>query len=138
MADEWATDFLALYNPAVDRIRSAYPAIPLPSFSYEVWLATLGCAVAALFVLTPLAGPGGWGLTLVGRVYCVLMALNGAAHLALSAWAGEWLPGSTSSPLLLVAAAWLWRAMPTSGEAREHYRRKRAGLAGSREPPPAG
>ena len=137
IADEWRTDFLALYNPAVQEIRQAVPAMQLPTFTYESWLALLGSAVVVLAVLTALAGPGGWGLVIVGRIYAVAMALNGAGHLAASAWAGEWISGSASSPILIAAAAWLWRAMPPVAEAREYYRSKRLGRRGSRECGPA-
>lgn len=137
VADEWRTDFLALYNPAVHEIRRAAPMLQLPTFEYDVWLALLGSAVIALAVLTPLAGPGGWGLAIVGRIYSAVMLLNGVGHLTASAWAGEWLSGSVSSPILLAAAAWLWRSLPSVAEARDFHRGKGSEAAGSREYGPA-
>ena len=118
VADEALTDFLALYNPAVLRLREQVPWLPLPTFSFELWISLLALAVVVLGALTPLAGPGAWGLVIVGRCYAATMLLNGAAHLTASALAQTWLSGSVSSPLLITAATWLWVRMPSVAAAR--------------------
>ena len=41
VADEALTDFLSVYNPAVRAIRSRFPFLPLPTFTFPVWLGGL-------------------------------------------------------------------------------------------------
>jgi hypothetical protein len=50
VTDEALTDFLSVYNPAVQAIRKRVPFIPLPIFKFRVWLAG-GCASAFLWRL---------------------------------------------------------------------------------------
>jgi hypothetical protein len=38
VADEALTDFLSVYNPAVRAIRARFPFLPLPTFTFRVWL----------------------------------------------------------------------------------------------------
>ena len=58
VADEAANDFLAVYNPAVRAIRARLPLLPLPTFTFSVWLTGLILAVAILAALSPLAFVG--------------------------------------------------------------------------------
>src|SRR5256885_3873849 len=41
VADEALTDFLSVYNPAVRAIRARFPFLPLPTFTFPVWLGGL-------------------------------------------------------------------------------------------------
>ena len=41
VTDEATTDFLSVYNPAVRAIRARLPFLPLPTFTFGVWLAGL-------------------------------------------------------------------------------------------------
>jgi hypothetical protein len=50
--DEALTDFLSVYNPTVRAIRQRFPFLPLPTFSFRVWLAGLILATALLLCLT--------------------------------------------------------------------------------------
>ena len=105
--DEAATGFLDIYNPAVERIRESYPFIPLPTFTFGVWLGLLIFAVAVLSALSPLAFRGRWGMIPLAYAFAVIMMLNGLGHIAWSVYLGEWLPGVYSSPLLLGASGFL-------------------------------
>ncbi len=53
VADEALTNFLAVYNPTVLKIRARFPWIPLPTFSFRVWIVGLAAAVALMFSLSP-------------------------------------------------------------------------------------
>ena len=55
VTDEAATDFLSVYNPAVRAIRARLPFLPLPTFTFGVWLAGRAAGVALLLALSPLA-----------------------------------------------------------------------------------
>ncbi len=105
--DEAATDFLALYNPAVQSLRAAYPALRLPVFSYAGWLLTLTVAIGLMLAATPLICRGGRWTKPAAAVYGAIMAVNGLTHLLGSIALRSFLPGVRSSPLLLAAAGFL-------------------------------
>jgi hypothetical protein len=117
VADEAANDFLAVYNPAVTRIREAVPLLPLPRFTFAVWLAGLVVAVLVLAALGWRAARGGRWVVPLGSAFAVLMAANGAVHLTVSVAQGRLMPGTYSAPLLLGAAIvllWTIRAQRVS------------------------
>ena len=58
VADEAATDFLSVYNPTVESIRRRFPFLPLPVFTFDVWLAGLIAAVILLLALSRFAFRG--------------------------------------------------------------------------------
>jgi hypothetical protein len=105
--DEAATGFLDIYNPAVERIRESYPFLPVPTFSFGVWLGLLVFAVGALTALSPLAFRGRWGIIPLAYPFAVIMLLNGLGHIAWSVYVGEAMPGVYSSPLLLAGSLFL-------------------------------
>ena len=41
VADEALTDFLSVYNPTVGAIRARFPFLPLPTYTFPVWLGGL-------------------------------------------------------------------------------------------------
>ena len=51
--DEASHNFLSVYNPSVQAIRARLPFLPLPTFTFRVWLATLarGIAIFLCFAL---------------------------------------------------------------------------------------
>lgn len=102
--DEASTGFLDLYNPTVLSIRARLPWFPAPTFSYGIWLAGLVAAIAALALLTPLVRRATALSRLGAFVFGGVMLLNGFGHLGGSAFTGRWLPGATSSPLLIAAS----------------------------------
>jgi hypothetical protein len=53
--DEAATGFLSVYNPTVQAIRTRFPFLPLPTFTFRVWLTGLCFGSLLLLSLSPLA-----------------------------------------------------------------------------------
>ena len=130
VADEAANDFLEVYNPAVAAIRARVPWLPLPVFTFDVWLAGLIAAVALLLWLSIFVFRGHRWTLRASYPLGVLMLLNGLGHFAGSLYLGRPMPGVWSSPLLVTAAVWLMiearrRArQPLGAEEREEEQRR--------------
>jgi hypothetical protein len=61
VADEATHNFLSTYNPSVRAIRARFPFLPLPTFTFAVWLTLLIVGILLLLCLSPLAFRGsGW------------------------------------------------------------------------------
>lgn len=109
--DEALNDFLSVYNPAVQAIREKLPFLPLPVFTFNVWLTGLILAVTILLLLAPLAFRGVKWIRLASYPFAILMLLNGLAHITVSLYQARLMPGVYSSPLLIAAAIYLlWSA----------------------------
>ncbi|HKY42528.1 MAG TPA: HXXEE domain-containing protein [Pyrinomonadaceae bacterium] len=104
VADEALTDFLALYNPTVLAIRQRYPSLPLPTFTFEVWLSYLIFAIVALTAVSFFVWKGRWAMRPISYVFAGFMLLNGLLHIAGSFYMGTFMSGVYSSPLLLAAS----------------------------------
>lgn len=107
VADEAVTDFLSVYNPAVRAIRARFPFLPLPTFTFRVWLAGLVAVTVLLVSLTPAASRGTPGLRPWAYVFGIVMAGNGLLHLGASIWRRKLMPGTFSAPIILAAAIYL-------------------------------
>jgi hypothetical protein len=109
--DEALNHFLAVWNPWVATLREAVPFLPLPQFTFSVWLSGLIVAIGLLALLSPFAFRGVCWIRGVSAGLGILMMGNALLHITASI-AGRWLmPGVVSSPLLLLAAAnLLWRS----------------------------
>ena len=107
VTDEALTDFLSVYNPTVVALRQRLPWLPLPTFTFGVWLAVLIAAIVLLLLLSPFAFRGARWIALLSYPVGVLMLLNVLNHIAWSIYFGKWMPGVYSSPLLLIASAYL-------------------------------
>jgi hypothetical protein len=107
VADEAANDFLSVYNPAAAAIRDRFPFLPLPVFTFPVWLGGLIAAVVILLALSPLACRGARWLRALSVPYGALMLLNGLGHTASSVYYGRLMPGVYSAPVLLAASGYL-------------------------------
>ena len=105
--DEALTGFLAVYNPAVLSITERLPWLPLPVFTYEVWLGGLIVAVIVLTSLTVFVLRGAPLMTPLSYVFGGLMLGNGLLHIAGSLQLGHPMPGVYSAPLLLGASVYL-------------------------------
>jgi hypothetical protein len=124
--DEAANDFLSWYNPNVLAIRARVPWLPLPVFTFPVWISGLTIAVVTLAALTPLVRRGRRWLIPLAYAYGAIHVANGVGHIATSI-AGRWLaPGVWSSPVLIAAAVWL---LVETERWRRSGRSLRAGLA---------
>jgi hypothetical protein len=53
VADEALTGFLPVYNGVVERIRAEHAWVPLPTFTFPIWLGGLVLGVLLLLSLTP-------------------------------------------------------------------------------------
>jgi len=105
--DEAMTDFLSVYNPAVQAIRERLPFLPLPIFTFENWLTGLIMAITILLLLSPFAfRRAGW-MRAVSYPFAILMLLNGLGHIAGSFYLGRLMPGVYSAPLLLAGSIYL-------------------------------
>ena len=107
VVDEALTDFLSVYNPAVGAIRERVRWLPLPTFSFEVWLGGLIVAVIVLSSLTVLVLRGARWMTPVSYAFGALMFVNGLVHIVGSLERGRSMPGVYSAPLLLAASSYL-------------------------------
>lgn len=105
--DEAVTDFLSVYNPAVLAIRRQLPFLPLPTFSFDVWLTALIVAVVMLLSLSPFALRGANLMVPLSYLFGLLMFVNGLGHLAGSLYMQRPMPGVYSSPLLLGCSVYL-------------------------------
>jgi hypothetical protein len=105
--DEATHDFLSWYNPNALAIRARVPWLPVPVFTFPVWITGLTIAVIVLAALTPLVRRGRRWLVPVAYAYGMIHVANGIGHIGVSI-TGRWLaPGVYSAPLILAAALWL-------------------------------
>lgn len=102
--DEATHDFLGVYNPTVKAMRERFPFLPIPTFTYEAWLAGLIAGIILLLVLSYWAFRNAGWLRIGGFVFALFMLLNGLGHIAGSLYMGEWMPGVYSSPVLIAAS----------------------------------
>lgn len=107
VTDEAAHNFLAIYNPAVRAIRARLPFLPVPTFTFPVWLGGLIAGVCLLLLLAPLAYRGSRRLAMAAIPLGVLMVLNGCGHLAASVYTRTLVAGVWSSPALIAVSIWL-------------------------------
>ena len=111
VADEAAHDFLSVYNPTVRAIRARLPFLPMPTFTFAVWIGGLAAGIALLLLVSPLAFAGDERLRLIAWPLAILVGIgNGLLHLVASAWQRRRMPGVYSAPLLLLAGAGLLAA----------------------------
>jgi hypothetical protein len=120
--DEALTDFLSVYNPTVLALRKQIQWLPLPTFSFESWLAGLLLVNALLLLLAPYAFRGVRWMRPLAYGFAGIMILNGFGHV-LGTIAGQTvpsvrfpgpMPGFYSSPLLLAAAIYLLSCLQRS------------------------
>jgi len=111
VVDEAAHDFLTMYNANVRIIREHVPWLPVPIFSFRTWIAGLLLAIVLLLLLSPFAfrkeGAGARWIRPMAWFLAALMTLNGLNHIAASIYLGRLAPGVESSPVLLLASAYL-------------------------------
>ena len=107
VTDEALTDFLSVYNPLVRAIRTRFPFLPLPTFTFPVWLGGLIAVTLLLLGLAPAAFRGAPGMRAAAYVFGIVMAGNGLLHLGGSVYMRKVLPGTYSAPLILAAAGYL-------------------------------
>jgi hypothetical protein len=103
--DEASHNFLSVYNPSVQAIRARLPFLPLPTFTFRVWLATLASGIAVFLCFAPFALRGGRRTRAAGVVIGLVPGiLNASLHIGSSIYYHRLMPGVYSSPVLLVSA----------------------------------
>lgn len=105
------TDFLSVYNPTVLAIREQFPSLPLPVFTFQIWLSGLIGAVLLLLLLSPFAFRGENWLRILSYPLGILMLGNSLLHIGGSFYVGLAMPGVYSSPLLLASSIYLLRCV---------------------------
>ena len=120
--DEALTDFLSDYNPAVRAVRARFPFLPLPTFTFPIWLGGLTVVTLLLFALAPAAFRGAPGMRGAAYVFGIVMAGNGLLHIAGSLYMRRLMPGGYSAPLILAAAVYLLASVPRAASSdRSEY-----------------
>jgi hypothetical protein len=104
VADEALTGFLDRYNPIFREAREQHPLLPLPIFTFEIWLSLLIFAVVMLGASSCFVWKGRWAMRPISHVFAVFMLINGLLHIAHSIYMREIMPGVYSSPLLIAAS----------------------------------
>jgi Protein of unknown function with HXXEE motif len=107
VADEAFTDFLSVYNPVARAIRHRVPLLPVPTFSFGVWLGGLIVGTLLLLCLTPFASREASWMKPLSTVFGIMMVGNALLHLTGSLYSRRAMPGLISSPLLLASAIYL-------------------------------
>jgi len=102
--DEAFTDFLGVYNPAVQAIQERQPLLMLPTFSFNIWLSLLIFAVIALVGVSVFVWKGRWAMRPISYVFAAVMLTNGLLHILHSIYMLKLMPGVYTSPLLLAAS----------------------------------
>ena len=122
IVDEIMTDFLPFYNQFVHEIRSEFGFFPLPTYSFGSWIIGVWVVVIFGYSLTPIVARAGNLIKVVVSVIALLMFVNGMLNLLLSWYFRTWVPGATSSPLLLFASIFLlvrvWLYKRNNGDGR--------------------
>lgn len=107
VADEARHDFLSVYNPNARMLRRRFH-IPVPVFTFRVWLTGLILGISLLLLLSPLAFRGAHWIRIAAVVLAVIVGLgNALLHIGASLRYRRRMAGVLSSPVLLAAGAWL-------------------------------
>ena len=126
VADEAITGFLSVYNPTVLALREKLAWLPMPTFTFGVWLAGLILVCLALLALSLWVVRGSRGARVAAYVFGAVMLLNGVAHVAATIrgatvasvrFAGP-MPGFYSSLILIPASLYLIVAAFRAGKVR--------------------
>ncbi len=119
IADEARTGFLSVYNPSVMALRQRRHWLPLPVFTFGVWLAGLVAANALLFCLSVFVLHGSRWMRPIGYGFAIIMLANGLIHIlgtilgrtVASIRIPRPMPGFYSSPFVLLASVYLLHAL---------------------------
>jgi SNF family Na+-dependent transporter len=115
VADEAINGFLYIYNPTVLALRDKFGWWPMPTFSFELWLAGLTAGIGILVALTAFAfRNAAWLRPVIYFCAIVLCIANACGH-TLATIFGQTVntvhfsrpaPGFVSSPILLFAGVY--------------------------------
>ncbi|PYK27061.1 MAG: hypothetical protein DME59_05875 [Verrucomicrobia bacterium] len=108
VTDEALTDFLSVYKATVQAIRKRVPFLPLPTFTFRVWVTGLSVGILVAFGLSILAFRGSRLALVLAYPVALLMFGNGIGHILASLYRRRVMPGTYSSPLLVAASVYLF------------------------------
>jgi hypothetical protein len=113
--DEATHNFLTVYNPSVLAIRARLPFLPIPTFTFGVWISLLIAGIVLLLCLSPLAfRDSGWVRIAAWPLGLIIGIANASLHISSSIYYQRWMPGVYSSPVLLLAAVFMLAASRVS------------------------
>ena len=105
--DEANHNFLAVYNPNARMIRERFH-IPIPIFTFQTWILSLGIGITLLLLLTPSAFRGARWLRWIAVPLAIVVGIfNAFGHIGSSFYYHRFMPGVYSSPILLATAIFL-------------------------------
>ncbi len=108
VTDEATHDFLTTYNVSVHAIRVRLAFLPIPTFTFAMWLTGLIGGIVLLLVLSPFAFRGNRALRLIAVPLGLIVGVfNAALHISSSIYFHRCIPGVYSSPFLLGAGFFL-------------------------------
>ena len=85
VTDEATHDFLTTYNASVHAIRARLPFLPIPTFTFAVWLTGLIAGIVLLLVLSPFAFSGKRALRLIAVPLGIVVGVfNAVLHISSS------------------------------------------------------
>lgn len=130
VVDEAAHDFLGVYNPTAEVLRTRAPWLPVPVFPFEWWISGLVVAVVVLWSLSPFVFGGSRRMRPLAYALGIVMVFNAAGHAAGTLFGrtvdsvrfARPMPGFYSSPALMAASLYLLACLRRSRRAllREH------------------
>ena len=121
VADEALTDFLSVYNPVVKAIRQRWRFLPLPTFSFKVWVGGLIVPLIFLFALSPFAFCGAKWLTPLAYFFAGFMIINGLQHIAASIYKRRFMPGHLFGPIATRLRNLSVCAHPVANQQRRYF-----------------
>jgi len=115
VTDEASTGFLSVYNPTVVALRKTWRWFPMPVFTFEVWLTGLVLPVVLLLCVSPWILRGARWPRPLAYAFAIMMTGNALGHTlgtifgrtVTSVQFPRPMPGFISSPLLLIASAYM-------------------------------
>jgi disulfide bond formation protein DsbB len=114
VADEALNGFLAVYNPTVIAMRASIHWLPLPVFTFRLWITGLTIGILVLFALSVFVSRGARWTRPIAYVLALTMIANGVQHTigtilgtTIAVRFPRPMPGFYSSPLLIAASIYL-------------------------------
>jgi hypothetical protein len=104
--DEAVNNFLDFFNPMVLKIKEQISFIPLPVFTFNLWISGLILAIIILLLITFFVYNRTRFLFPLIKIFATLMIINGLAHIIGSVYFDKILPGFISSPILIAFAVY--------------------------------
>jgi hypothetical protein len=124
--DEALTGFLDVYNLSVRALRERWPWLPLPVFTFEMWIVGLAVAIVILLALSGFVRRGARWARALAYVFSALMIANALGHTVGTIFGRTVgsiafprpMPGFYSSPVLFIASVYLLKQLRATRRAR--------------------